>query len=115
MGVAAYNRGSARISADIDAALPGLNELLMRDLTELSAREGKGDLFKETVIRRYGDGWLLMNQPEKGWMSYSYPFKSLWDIAREYRLEFVGAGRDEFSGFIAVRPLPAKGKKKRKD
>lgn len=106
MGAAAYNRGSAAISAGIDSELPSPEMRLLRDLTEYSAAHAVARPFCETVVR-YGPRrgqFSLMHRPDKGFGEYSYTYDSLWALARSWRLVFIAFGEDRHSAFIRVVP-----------
>ena len=107
MGAAAYNRGTALIRRQIDATQTSGDATLLRDLTKHSANKATVRIFEPTVVRFDGRGnaWL-MHRARRGWGEYGVPFRTLWAIAGEYRLAFVGIGRDEHSQFVAVEPLP---------
>jgi hypothetical protein len=107
MGIAAYNRGSALLSRQIDAEQPGLDDLFLRELTELSLREATDFLFAvPTVIRLDGGKVYLMNKQSSGWSSSCQEFAGLRDVARAYQLVFVGTGRDKHSSYVEVHPVP---------
>ncbi len=106
MGIAAYNRGTAALSREIDQRLPTMDENKLHDLTDMSKQRGTINLFQPTVIRRAETGgWILMNRAEGGWSEHGIPFPTLWAIAKNYRLRFVGYGRDACSFFVGVEPL----------
>lgn len=101
MGIAAYNRGSACISRQLDAEYPRPSaESEIRDrLNAIPKDPDATNLFQGGVVRRDRNrkDWCLMNQKEKGWSSYCIPFASLSDIARRFNIFFIGCGQDEHS------------------
>jgi hypothetical protein len=46
-----------------------------------------------------------MHKAARGWGEFGMPYPSLWAIAKEFRVVFVGTGRDDHSRFIAVEPV----------
>lgn len=106
MGAASYRRGSAAIRAGIDREQTPAELLLLRDLTAFSARQKGTTPFAETVIRfgpQAGEV-SLMSRQRAGWGAYSYSYPSVWRLAREWRLAFVGFGQDEHGRFLRVVP-----------
>ena len=105
MGVAAYNRGSKKISAHIDLERPSWEAILLADLTELSLAEAQETIFTPTVLRSRGArSWVVMNREDDGWSSYGVEFPSLWAIAARFRLVFLEFGEDDTSSFVRVTP-----------
>jgi hypothetical protein len=107
MGVAAYNRGTKAIISAIARDAPAPDTVLLRDLTTTSRAHEGANLFAPTVIRfgPHAGEFSLMNSQDHGWAAYSYSHRSLWSIARAYRIAFIGFGRDRHSSFISVEPL----------
>jgi len=108
MGAAAYNRGSRAISAQIDAEMPSAEKALFDDLLEV-ARASNGYLPLGPGVVRIGptEGeFSLMNREEKGWASQCFRYRSLWQVARDWRIAFTERGRDQHSEFIRFMPLP---------
>ena len=106
MGIAAYNRGSRVLRMRLDAAQPSHETLTYRDLSERSMAGAGRKLFQATVIRcdEHGLPWL-MNRAGKGWAEFGMPYASLWSIAKEWRLVFIGSGHDDHGRFIGVEPV----------
>lgn len=103
MGIAAYNRGTKVATAQLE--IPDSDEYLLRDLNTLSRHEGKSTPFQAGVIRRGDDGhWWMMDSQEEGWASFAYQYESLRAIARDWRIRFIGRGKDDCSEFIAFEP-----------
>lgn len=110
MGAAAYNRGSRAISAQIDRDLVSSHNMrVLRGWTDYSAAHAGRVGFAETVVRFHPDGTVvLMNRQAGGWGAYGYTYRSMWALARQWRLAFVGLGEDEHSRFVRVVPLGRK-------
>lgn len=108
MSAASYNRGSRVISRQLDDSLPPAELQIMRDLSEVSALNDGIVPLGPTVVRlgpRAGEA-AIMNKREGGWRSFAYSYSSIWQLAREWRLVFVGMGEDEHSRYFEVVPLP---------
>jgi hypothetical protein len=88
-----------------DRAQPSAEATLLRDLTAYSARCRGTRPIRASVIRFDAEGYAwLMSKPETGWASFGLRYASLREIARDWSLRFVSAGRDEHSAFIQVEP-----------
>jgi hypothetical protein len=110
MGVAAYNRGSALLAREIREEYiggRGKDWEVFEDLTGLSASLPGGDFGAESGIRLDSAGrFWLMNRLDDGWGEYGVPYSNLREIAKSWRLWFVGWSVDRHGPFIAVSPLP---------
>jgi len=106
MGVAAYNRGSKVISDRLDAEQRPAVFVILESLTTYSQRCDGMRILAPTVAR-FGDAGVvwLMHRQEGGWREFGYPHRSLWALARTWRLAFVEFGRDEHGRFVRVEPL----------
>ena len=107
MGAAAYGRGTACLNRQLDAEQDSAELTLMRDLTQWSAAHDGRVVFQPTVIRFTGNGdACLMSKEHTGWSAFCYSYPSVWALAREWRLAFVGIGLDKHSRFFRVAPIP---------
>jgi hypothetical protein len=108
MGAAAYNRGTAAIRAQLDAAAQPPEMVLFNDLLAEALKHRGAVPFQATVVR-FGpsDGEVsIMNREAGGWGQRSYTYSSLWALVREWSVAFVGAGEDEHGRFLRVVPAP---------
>jgi len=108
MGAAAYNRGTRAISAQIDRERPSSGLQLLRDLTAYSGTHARCVPFADTVIRFGPTPGLvtLMNRQAGGWRQRGYEYRSLWTLARAWRLVFLRLDADEHGRYVAVAPQP---------
>lgn len=108
MGVAAYNRGSAVIGRQIYGETPFALAILLTDLSLFSAAQDGAVCFEPTVVR-FGPAageFSLMNRQARGWGERSYTYDSLWQLARTWRLAFVGGIESDAHGaFLRVVPV----------
>jgi len=107
MGIAAYNRGSALLARRIDEEQPSHLARLLSDLSAYSAKENGVELLGPTVVR-FGpaDGEVsIMDRQDGGWRAYAHTYRSLWHLARRWRVAFVGVERDEHGKFLRVVPV----------
>lgn len=88
MGYAAYQRGS-----------------LSKDLTSISMDVGTKTIFQETVVRRLGTDWLVMNRKDNGFGEYGVTYPSLLAVARAYRVTWEGFFEDQHSVYAVIAPV----------
>lgn len=108
MGIAAYRRGSAVITRQIEAdyalaeEYPGAAHIRARlDATPA----GDVLLFQDTVARPNTGpegGWLLMNRQKGGYGEYGVPFPTLDAIRRKFAVVFGAFGRDRHSSYWEI-------------
>lgn len=105
MGIAAYNRGSKAISDRISQEQN--RPSIFHYLTQHSTQHATRSMFSVgTVVRYDATGFYLMNRQGDGWGEYALgPYKTLWAVATEFRLFFVGLGSDKHSKFIRVEAI----------
>ena len=108
MGIAAYNRGTAAIRRDIDRTQRPALFALLDSLTEYSRRHATAEFLSPTVVRldERGHAWL-MNRKDRGWAEYGVCYKSVWALARHWKLIFVSIGNDTHSRYYEVIPAGA--------
>lgn len=60
-------------------------------------------LFNSTVARPHADGsWCIMNRRETGWSSYAFPYVSLVDILRAYRVRLGKVDVDTAGTYVEL-------------
>ena len=90
MGVAAYNRGSRALSAQIDRSLPSSLLSMVEDWNSVApAHDATLPFTTEaglTMARGNGGWWLTCNIT-----GFGYLLKSPWEIMKAFRVRVVGA------------------------
>jgi beta-mannanase len=89
VGVAAYNRGTRRLIADIDSTARSAEFAIMDGLNALSKHKHAVRPFGSIQFANDGRYWWALD-PRKGWSGYGYVYKTLHDAVRDWLVTIVG-------------------------
>jgi hypothetical protein len=89
MGVAAYNRGTAALSRDVDSKSRPVHFLIMDRLNALPKYPDAGRPLKDIEFRHDGKMWWALD-PVKGWAGFGFWYPTLGEAVRRWRVSVVG-------------------------
>ena len=104
MGVAAYNRGSALISRQIDRDQRPREFEFMDEFNAVPKRAGAGTPFGPVVIKtdQSGNWWIL--DPEKLFGGFGFVYPTMREIMARWRI--VVTGYDSATDTWHAEPMP---------
>lgn len=106
MGIAAYNRGSAVLSRQIDAEQRSLTSLLIDDLNAMPKHANARTPFGPVLFKYDGQRWWALD-PVKQWRGFGFWYSSLRAAVASFNVTLVehNATEQSFLGVInsAVR------------